>query len=128
MAQQTRLFGTSAVHLWVATECLALPSPTTVHLTSQSAQVCLIAVVVAPARISAPLACRLTSVVRTSAHFGQVMAGTVAVAMAVEALLSLSIWRAFGEAAMPSSPTGLNWALAELATARTAMAVAGASR
>lgn len=121
-AQQTRLFGTSAVHLWVAIECFALPSPTTVQLTSQPLQLCFTTTfVAAPARISAPLAWRFTSVAWTSAHLGQAIAGAAAVAVVAEAFLSLSIWRTFGEAAMPSSPTGLYWALAALARARTAM-------
>src|SRR5262245_32612520 len=40
MAQQVAGFGTSAEHLWVATVCLALPSPTRTSLVSQAVQVC----------------------------------------------------------------------------------------
>ena len=43
------------------------------------------------------------------------------------AALSLSIWRTFGEAVMPSSPVGLYWALA-LAAKLTVAAMAAANR
>jgi hypothetical protein len=66
----------------------------------------------------------VTSVVSTSAHFGQAMAGTTATAGVAAAFRSFSIWRTFGEAAMPSSPTGLYWALAVLAKPRAARATA----
>lgn len=125
MAQQVAGFGTSAAHLWVATVCLALPSPTTLSLVSQAVQVCFATFRVAvPARTWPPLAWRLPSVVSTSAHLGQAIAGAAATAVAVEALRSLSICRTFGEAAIPSSPTGLYWALAVLAKARAARATA----
>src|SRR5258707_10381838 len=112
MAQQVAGFATSAAHLWLATVCLALPSATTVSLVSQAVQVCFATFWVAvPARTWPPLAWRFTSVVSTSAHFGQAMAGTTATAGVAAAFRSYSIWRTFGEAAMPSSPTGLYWAL-----------------
>src|SRR5437660_10919263 len=125
MAQQVAGFATSAAHLWVATVCLALPSPTTVNLVSQAVHVCFATFWVAvPARTWPPLAWRFTSVTSTSAHLGQAMAGTMATAGVAEAFRSFSIWRTLGEAAMPSSPTALYWALAVLASARAAKATA----
>ena len=125
MAQQVAGFGTSAAHLWVATECLALPSPAAENVVVQAVQVCLATVfVAAPARTWPPLAWRFTSVVSRSAHLGQAMVGAAAAAAVAEAFRSLSIWRTLGEAAMPSSLTGLSWALAAAVSARPAAAVA----
>ena len=75
-AQHVSGFGTSAVHLWVATVCLALPSPATVSLVSQAVHVCFATILeAAPARSSPPLAWRFNSVVSTSAHLEQAIAG-----------------------------------------------------
>lgn len=109
MAQQVAGFGTSAAHLWVATTCLALPSPTVVSLLSQAVQVCLATFRVAvPARNWPPLAWAFRSVVSTSAHLGQPMAGVAATAGRVEVVESFRVWRSFGEAARALSPAGLD--------------------
>src|SRR6516162_3866089 len=117
MAQQVAGFRTSAPHVWMATVCLALPSPARANLVSQAVQVCFATFWVAvPTRIWAPLAWRLTSVVNTSAHLAQAMAGVTVTAGAGEALRSFSIWRTLGEAEMPSLPAGLYWALTAVVT------------
>jgi hypothetical protein len=114
--QHARFSAPHPVHLWLATDCVALPVPAWFQSTPQPSQRCFaISLVVCPISVRTPEPFEAVSLIaiQPSLHLAQAIVTFVVEANGTIALRSSSCARSLGEAVMPSSPVGLYCALAD---------------